>query len=192
MNTRNTKRNPLENKDTSIKSAEDPFQKILAKLEKKDEDIRELKLEILSLRDHVKGNNSSHTGPTHNIVHKVKIDLPRFDGESNRDRIRWINKIKKYFEMYNIYGDDDKLNVAAMYMDKTACDRFLWRDSVMKGGRLVRDSDTFKKKFLKQFQDMEAAKFYTKFTHLQQEGTMDEYFSNLLVLATLVQDITEE
>ena len=31
---------------------------------------------------------------------------------------------RKYFEMYNIYGDDDKLNVAAMYMDKTSCGWF--------------------------------------------------------------------
>ena len=49
--------------------------------------------------------------------------------------------------MYNIYGDDDKLNVAAMYVDKTTCDWFLWWDSTMKGGILVRDWDTFKKKF---------------------------------------------
>ena len=53
--------------------------------------------------------------------------------------------------MYNIYGDDDKLNVAAMYMDKTACDWFLRWESTMKGGILVRDWDTFKKKFLNDF-----------------------------------------
>ena len=92
--------------------------------------------------------------------------------------------------MYNIYGDDDKLNVAAMCMDKTACDRFLWWDSAMKGGRLVRDWDTFKKIFFKWFQDMEEVEIYSKLTRLQQEGTMDEYFTNLLVLATCVQDIT--
>ena len=39
---------------------------------------------------------------------------------------------------------------------------------------------------------MEEAEIYIKLTRLQQEGTMDEYFSNLLVLATHVQDITEE
>ena len=39
MNTRNTERNPLENKDASIKSEDDLVQNILAKLEKKDEDI---------------------------------------------------------------------------------------------------------------------------------------------------------
>ena len=168
MNTRNTERNPLEKKDASIKSEDDSVQKILVKLEQKDEDIHDLKLKILSLRDQVKGGNNSHTCPTHNIVHKVNIDFPRFDGENNRDRIRWINKIKKYFEMYNIYGDDDKLNVAAMYMDKTACDWFLWWDSSMKGGGLVKDSDTFKKKLFKRFQDMEEAKIYSKLTCLQQ------------------------
>ena len=94
--------------------------------------------------------------------------------------------------MYNIYDDDDKLNIASMYMDKTACDWFLWWDSTMKGGRLVRDWDTFKKYFFKRFQDMEEAEIYSKLTCLQQEGTVDEYFSNLLVLTTRVQYITEE
>ena len=186
MNTRNTERNPLENKDLSIKSKDDQIQKILGKLEQKDKDIRDLKLEIQSLRDQVKGGNNSHIGPTHNVAHKVKFDLPRFDGVNNRDVIQWIYQIEKYFEMYNINGDDDKLNVAAMYMDKTACDWFLWRDSTMKGGRLVRDWDTFKKIFFKQFQDMEEAEIYSKLTRLQQEGTVDEYFSNLLVLSTRV------
>ena len=62
----------------------------------------------------------------------------------------------------------------------------------MKGGILVRDWDILKKKMFKQFQYMEEIKIYSKLTRLQQEGTMDEYFSNLLVLATCVQDITEE
>ena len=48
-------------------------------------------------------------------------------------------KSKNIFEMYNIYGDDDKLNVATMYMDKPACDWFLLWDSTMKGGILGRD-----------------------------------------------------
>ena len=39
---------------------------------------------------------------------------------------------------------------------------------------------------------MEEAEIYSKLTRLQQEGTIDEYFSNLLALATRVQDITEE
>ena len=58
MNTWNIERNPSENKDASINLEDDPFQKILAKLEQKYEDIHGLKLEILSLRDQVKGNNS--------------------------------------------------------------------------------------------------------------------------------------
>ena len=70
--------------------------------------------------------------------------------------------------MYNIYGDDDKLNVAVMYIDKTACDQFLWWDSTIKGGRLVRDQDTFKKKFFKRFQDMEEAEIYNKLSCLQK------------------------
>ena len=94
--------------------------------------------------------------------------------------------------MYNIYGDGEKLNVSEIYTDKTACDQFLWQDQAMKGGRLVRDQDTFKKKFFKRFQDMKEAEIYKNFTHLQHEGTMDDYFRNLLVFVTSVQDINEE
>ena len=39
---------------------------------------------------------------------------------------------------------------------------------------------------------MEEARIYSKLTRLQQEGTVDEYFSNLLVLAIHVQYRTEE
>ena len=77
MNTRNTERNPPENEDASIKSDDDPVRKILAKLEQK-EDIHDLKLEIQSLRDQVKGSNICD-----NTVHKVKINLPIFDGKNN-------------------------------------------------------------------------------------------------------------
>ena len=62
----------------------------------------------------------------------------------------------------------------------------------MKGGILVRDWDTFKKKFLKRFQDVEGAEIYKNLTRLHQEGNMDDYFSNLLVFVTSVQDINEE
>ena len=56
----------------------------------------------------------------------------------------------------------------------------------MKGGRLVRDWDTFKKSFFKIFQDMEGAKIYSNITRLQRDRTMDEYFSNPVFLATRV------
>ena len=69
--------------------------------------------------------------------------------------------------MYNIYGNDDKLNVASMYMDKTSYDWFLWWDLAMKGGRIVKDWDTYKKIFFKRFQDMEEAIIYSNLTHLQ-------------------------
>ena len=75
MNTRNTERSPSENKYASINSKDDPFQKILENLEKKYEALHNLKLKILSPRDQVKFGNISHIGPTHKVVHKVKINL---------------------------------------------------------------------------------------------------------------------
>ena len=61
MNTRNLERNSPENNDASINSKDDPIQKILAKIQQKDEDICDLKIEIIPLRDQVKGGNKSHT-----------------------------------------------------------------------------------------------------------------------------------
>ena len=69
--------------------------------------------------------------------------------------------------MYNIYGNKNKLNVATMYMDKTAFDWFLWWDSTMKGGSLARDCNTFKKKKFKRFEDMEEINIYNKLSRLQ-------------------------
>jgi len=103
----------------------------------------------------------------YNFVHKVNINLSRFDGENNQDGIRWINKIEKYSEMCNIYGDNEKLSVLEMYMDKTTCDWFLWWDSTMKGGSLARDCNTFKKKKFKRFEDMEEINLYNKLSRLQ-------------------------
>ena len=39
---------------------------------------------------------------------------------------------------------------------------------------------------------MEEAEICKNFTHLQHEGTMDDYFRNLLVFVTSIQDINEE
>ena len=39
---------------------------------------------------------------------------------------------------------------------------------------------------------MEEVEIYNKLTHLQWEGIVGEYFSNLLVFPTYVQDVLEE
>ena len=59
-----------------------------------------------------------------NPLLKARNSLTKVHGENNQDGI-WINKIGKYYEMCNIYGDNDKLSVSKMYMDKTSCDWFL-------------------------------------------------------------------
>ena len=73
--------------------------------------------------------------------------------------------------MHQIYKEDEKINIAAMYLDKSICDWFLWWD--LNVGRLVRDWVTFKN-FFKQFQDMEEDKIYSKLTCLQQNVPVDE------------------
>jgi hypothetical protein len=134
---------------------------------------------------------SSNMSSFNNVIHKVKLDILKFDGEDNREGTRWINKVENYFSMHHISDDDDKINIASMYLEKTTCDWFLWWDSKCRGG-LVRDWDTFKKIFFKRFQDIEEDELFTKLTRLQQTGTMDEFFNEIHVLATHVDDVSDK
>jgi len=108
--------------------------------------VQEIKKEFDPEKDGNKGANNSNMGSFNNVIHKIKIDIPKFDGEDNREGTRWINKVENYFAMYRINDDDDKINIASMYMEKIACDWFMWWDSKCRGG-LVRDWETFKNFF---------------------------------------------
>lgn len=61
-----------------------------------------------------------------NVIHQIKIDILKFDGEDNREGTKSINKAEKYFDMHRIYDEDDKINIASMYLEKSTCDWFLW------------------------------------------------------------------
>jgi hypothetical protein len=43
-------------------------------------------------------------------MHKLKINVPRFDGEDDRERTRWINRIKHYFELHQMYNIEKKID----------------------------------------------------------------------------------
>jgi hypothetical protein len=102
--------------------------------------------------------------------------------------MRWINKIESYFDYRHILDDEEKISIASMHLNKLSCDWFLWWNSKSQG--LARDWDTLKINIL--FQDIEEDDFFVKLAQLEQNGTIEEYFDELYVLATHVTDILDK
>ena len=127
--------------------------------------------------------NTANSSSFNNVIHKVKINLSKFDREDKREDTRWMNKIENYLAMHRIDDNDDKINITSMYLKKTTFDWFLWWNGKKQGG-LVSDWDTFKKKFLKRFQDKEEDELYAQLGRLQKTDTVDGFFNELQVLAT--------
>lgn len=58
-------------------------------------------------------------------THKMKLEVPRFDGT---EPLRWIFKINQYFEYYGIL-DNDRLTIASFYMEGRALAWFQYMTS---------------------------------------------------------------
>jgi hypothetical protein len=43
-------------------------------------------------------------------IFQGKMTLPKFDGEDDREGTRWINKVKNYFDYYNILDEEEKIS----------------------------------------------------------------------------------
>ena len=61
--------------------------------------------------------------PAH--THRMKLDVPRFDGT---DPMGWIFKITQFFE-YHGTPDTDRITIAAFYMEGRALAWFQWMSS---------------------------------------------------------------
>lgn len=69
--------------------------------------------------------SSSSVGQTpqmHNAVHRMKLDVPRFDGS---DPTGWTFKITQFFE-YHATPDQERLTIASFYMEGPALAWFQW------------------------------------------------------------------
>jgi len=55
-------------------------------------------------------------------VHRLKLEVPRFDGS---DPTGWIFKISQFFE-YHATPDHERLTIASFYMEGTALAWFQW------------------------------------------------------------------
>jgi len=58
----------------------------------------------------------SNSTPVPTTTHKMKLDIPRFDGTKTLD---WIFKINQYFEYHNTLKKDH-LTIASFYMEGRA------------------------------------------------------------------------
>ena len=57
--------------------------------------------------------------------HRLKLDVPRFDGT---EPLGWIFKINQFFE-YHATPEHDRLTIASFYMEGRALALFQWMNS---------------------------------------------------------------
>ena len=57
-------------------------------------------------------NSSLNRGSFNNGMHKIQIDIPKFDGKNNQEGIIWIDTVDNYLTMHHIYDGNDKINIA--------------------------------------------------------------------------------
>jgi hypothetical protein len=104
--------------------------------------------------------HSSNFGSFNEFMHKLRFDVPRFDGEEDRERTRWINRLKIYFELHKMCDDEEKINFASLHLDKEASDCFLWWHSKSQS----REWETFRKHFFRRFHNIEEKEVFSKLT----------------------------
>ncbi|XP_026415231.1 uncharacterized protein LOC113310676 [Papaver somniferum] len=105
-------------------------------------------------------SNFAHT-------HKLKVDVPRFDGVNSRS---WVRKCTKYFQLHQM-NEEQKVHVASMYLEgKTD----VWLHDYQVGKEVVR-WETFMKDICSHFQELGHDDIVGEFNKLSQVGTVSEY-----------------
>ncbi|KAL5159831.1 hypothetical protein HKD37_15G044085 [Glycine soja] len=114
---------------TSVDRLEDAIAKLTASqfaMNSKIDDLlhRMSQLEAHQLQPQPLTPPSSSTGhtPSHNPQHRMKLDVPRFDGS---DPTGWIFKITQFFE-YHATPEQERLTIASFYMEGPALAWFQW------------------------------------------------------------------
>ncbi|XP_028191387.1 uncharacterized protein LOC114377177 [Glycine soja] len=120
----------------------------------------------------------SHPPPPPASIHKMKLDVPRFDGT---DPSRWIFKIHQYFE-YHGTPAHERLTIASFYMEGQALAWFQW---MANNGQFTSWSN-----FLQALQNRFAPSHYEDPTgtlfKLTQKGTLSAYLVEFEALANRV------
>ena len=56
---------------------------------------------------------------------KEKIELSKYNG-SEYQCVAWINKVKEYFDIYNIQSYEERVKYASMHMEGYAYNWYVW------------------------------------------------------------------
>jgi len=67
-------------------------------------------------------SSAGHTPQTQTSFHRMKLDVPRFDGSNP---IGWTFKITQFFEFHSM-PDHKRLTIASFYMEGPALAWFQW------------------------------------------------------------------
>jgi hypothetical protein len=100
-------------------------------------------------------------------------------------------KIEGIFAMNPPANELEKISMASLYLEGDAYDWFTWWSKKTSGLSMLTEQ-MFTKDLLKRFHDDEEDDTFTRFTHLQQTWTINEYTHEWEVLATRFLDLTED
>lgn len=113
--------------------------------------------------------------PVPTPIHRLKLDVPRFDGS---DPLGWIYKITQFFE-YHGTPDSDKLTIASFYMEGRALAWFQWMNTSEQFPSWPAFLHALRTRFASsQFEDPSGA-----LSKLTQTGTVTQYLSDFEDLA---------
>ncbi|XP_028237026.1 uncharacterized protein LOC114416364 [Glycine soja] len=113
--------------------------------------------------------------PAPTPIHRLKLDVPRFDGS---DPLGWIYKITQFFE-YHGTPDSDKLTIASFYMEGRTLAWFQWMNTSEQFPSWPAFLHALRTRFApSQFEDPSGA-----LSKLTQTGTVTQYLSDFEDLA---------
>lgn len=113
--------------------------------------------------------------PVPTPIHRLKLDVPRFDGS---DPLGWIYKINQFFE-YHRTPDSDKITIASFHMEGRALAWFQWMNTTEQFPSWSAFLNALRTRFApSQFEDPSGA-----LSKLTQTGTVAQYLSDFEDLA---------
>ncbi|VFQ72160.1 unnamed protein product [Cuscuta campestris] len=103
----------------------------------------------------------------HPYVPKPKLEPPKCDGSVP---LRWLYKVKEYFDFYAT-PPDERLRCVALMLEGSAADWFRWRMT----NRMISDWDDFVAKFKLRFDPLLFVDYFGQLAKLRQRGSVMEY-----------------
>jgi hypothetical protein len=57
---------------------------------------------------------------------KIKIEIPKYDGQDDREAITWVNKIEGVFAFNPLANELEKILISSLHLEGDAYDWFTW------------------------------------------------------------------